>query len=88
MKDFKILAIYDNPKYADRYTVYFNQVESVKDGTKLYYCVGMSADAASVYQHSAGMLGRHNGKKIHLVDLPKPVLLAIISEYQPLYWEP
>lgn len=81
----KILAIYDKPSVVDRYTVYFNQVEKAQDGRKFYYALGMSTDPfhpQGFGMHVSGCLGRHNGKKIHLRDLPKDCLVALVQELQ------
>jgi len=81
----KILAIYDKPDFADRYTVYFNQVEKVQGRQKSYHALGMSGDPFNpqgVGMHVSGSLGRHNGKKIHLRDLPKDCLVALVQELQ------
>jgi hypothetical protein len=81
----KIIAIYDKPSCVDRYTVYFNVVEGRKEGHVFYRAVGMSEDPfypLGFYQHVSGCLGRHNGKKIHLRDLPKECLVALVQELQ------
>ena len=84
----KILAIYDNGgKTWDQYTVYFDQKETEKE----YYCLGMSAHPfhpLGFCQHSRGMLGRHNGKKIELKDLPIDCQVAVYKELLPLKVKP
>jgi len=80
----KILAIYDKPSCVDRYTVYFD-VPWSKDNPRLRSALGMSEDPYShvgVCQHGSGMLGRHNGKKINLRDLPIDCLVVLIRELQ------
>ena len=64
-----IIAIYDNGgKTFDRFTVYF------KGGNgRMFACLGMSENPfhpQGFGQHSTGMLGRHNGKRISFADLP------------------
>lgn len=66
----KILAIYDNGGSTfDRYSIYLNQKET--DTT--YMVLGMSENPNSPMgfcQHSSGMLGKHNGKRISKEQLP------------------
>jgi hypothetical protein len=70
----KLLAIYDNGgKTFDRYTVYYNEIEKIVNGKKMYMCLGMSEHPCHPQgfgQHSTGMLGEHNGKRIILEQLP------------------
>jgi len=75
----KVLAIYDKPEYADRYTVYFNVIE--KDRPRMYMCLGMDAHPFApqgIGQHSAGMLGPHNGKRISFRQLPPDCKKAVL----------
>lgn len=84
----KILAIYDNGgKTFDRYTVYFDQ----KEKENQYLCLGMSErpfHPQGFGQHSSGQLGRHNGKKIELKDLPVDCQVAVYDELLPLKVKP
>jgi len=73
----KILAIYDNPKYIDRYTVYIDCKET--EGN--YTCLSMANDLNTFCQHSLGRLGRHNGKKISYNSLPQSHQ-DLLKEYQ------
>lgn len=86
----KILAIYDDGgKTFDRYTVYFNQIE--KENPKEYLCLAMSERPFSPQgfcQHSSGQLGRHNGKKIELKDLPLDCQRAICKDIFPIKVRP
>jgi len=65
----EIKAIYDNGgKTVDRYTVYYDEPTG-----NVYPCVGMSSNPCHPQgfgQHSEGILGRHNGKRIKFEDLP------------------
>ena len=63
----KILAIYDNEKTLDRYSVYLDYIE--KPGFHACFC--MDASCRSVAMHAMGMLGVHNGKKIAYKELPE-----------------
>ena len=71
----KIVAIYDNPKFGDRYTVYFSPGRRAGNGSvMLYDCLAMSAHPFSpqgIGQHTSGQLGRHNGKRIDFSILPE-----------------
>ena len=72
----KITKIYDNPDYADRYTIYTNEVERVVCGKKMFACLGLSDNPTSPLgfsQWSSGELGSHNGKLITLDALPEDV---------------
>jgi hypothetical protein len=69
----KVLAVYDNGgKTFDRFTVYYDEIESSHNGVEMYYCVSMSEN--SFHQcggmHGSGKLGKHNGKEISFGDLP------------------
>jgi hypothetical protein len=69
----KIYRIYDNGgRSFDRYTVYLAGRDAVRDlGQRM--CLGMSGNPTSPQgfcQHSEGIVGRHNGRKIGLADLP------------------
>jgi hypothetical protein len=76
----KIKAVYDNGgKTFDRYSVYYENVECIKDGKKMYTCFGMSEHPfhpQGFGQHSCGQLGKHNGKKISWSELPEDCKLA------------
>ena len=70
-KNIHVVAIYDNGgKTTDRYTVYFN----TKDKRENWYpCLAMNNypfDPQGFCQHSSGLLGRHNGKRIAFSELP------------------
>jgi len=83
-KALKVIAVYDNGgKTIDRYTVYYNDVECVKDGKKMYSCLGMNAapfHPQGVGMHGCGQLGRHNGKRIKLEDLPEDCQQAVRND--------
>ena len=80
----KILAIYDNGgKTIDRYTVYYDFIEQEKNGKVFYNCLCMSENPfhyMSVCQHSSGMLGRHNGKRITFEQLPEDCQKIVNNE--------
>ena len=80
----KIIAIYDNGgKTLDRYTVYYNFVEGVVEGHKLYACLNMNEahfHPQGIGMHSSGQLGRHNGKRIKLEDLPLDCQQAVKND--------
>ena len=82
----KILAIYDNPAFADRYTVYYTGgFYPGNSTTKMYDCLGMSAHPFSpqgIGQHSSGQLGSHNGKKISFSKLPLDCQRAVKQDLQ------
>ena len=63
--------VYDNEQTFDRYTVYDTRFpENAKD---MFPCLAMSADPHNPLgfcQHSTGAIGPHNGKEIHLIDMP------------------
>lgn len=69
-----VKAIYDSPDYIDRYTVYYDRPKDWGITERgVYTCVGMSANPfhpQGFGQHSTGVLGRHNGKRITFADLP------------------
>lgn len=80
-----ILAIYDDPNCFDRYSVYYNSVDKVKDGKKFYWVLGMSANPfhpQGFLQHTCGQLGRHNGKRIQLKDLPTDCRKEVLRELE------
>lgn len=66
----KIIAIYDNNGISfDRYTIYLKEKHGI-----LNDCFVMSDNpnhSQGIAQHSSGMLGSHNGKKITFDELPK-----------------
>lgn len=71
-----VKAVYDDGgKSIDRYTVYYSDRKAWGyDGGKLWPCVAMNAvpfHPQGFGQHSSGMLGRHNGKRIPFEDLPE-----------------
>jgi hypothetical protein len=80
----KIKAIYDNGgKTLDRYTVYYDYVEQVKEGQKLYACLGMNAapfHPQGIGMHASGQLGRHNGKRIKFEALPTDCQRAVNND--------
>lgn len=70
----KILVIYDNPDFCDRYSVYLNFIEKKENGNTFYAVFGMSENPCSPLgfaQHSSGILGPHNGKEISKKELPQ-----------------
>lgn len=78
----RIKAIYDNDgKTVDRYTVYFNDGYTDLDTGKYFNdCLGMSSNPYSPQgfsQHSSGLLGRHNGRRIKLEELPTECLRVL-----------
>jgi hypothetical protein len=74
MKKNQILAIYDNGGTSlDRYTIYLNN-SYMSSGSKINHCLTLSENPTShtgICQHSAGMLGTHNGKHISWYMLPQ-----------------
>jgi len=81
-----ITAIYDNGgKSFDRYCAYLNVRESRRE-PRLMQCFVMSDNPQhpkGVGMHSAGFLGRHNGKRIRFSDLPAQCQETLNSlEYQ------
>jgi hypothetical protein len=80
-----IKAIYDNGgKTFDRYTVYYsNPKDWGITEPKMYPCVGMSAypfHPQGFGQHSTGMLGRHNGKRIKFEELPEDCQKLVLQD--------
>ena len=70
----KILAIYDAPEFADRYSIYID--EKHDRGGKLYMVLCLSDNCNQpngVNMWSSGELGDHNGKKITFEQLPPQV---------------
>jgi hypothetical protein len=70
----KILAIYDAPDFADRYSIYIDEKHD-REG-KYYMVLGLSDDCYQpngVNMWSSGTLGPHNGKEIKFEDLPERV---------------
>jgi hypothetical protein len=83
MKKLKIRAIYYSQKYADCYTVYFNDFYFSR-GQKLFNCLCMSENPfhpQGIGQHSSGMLGNHNGKKIAFEALPRDCQKIVSMEF-------
>jgi hypothetical protein len=83
-KKLKVKAIYDNGgKTADRYTVYYNAIEK-KEGKNIFYaCLGMDDKPfhpQGIGLHSSGVLGRHNGKRIQIDQLPLDCQKAITQD--------
>jgi hypothetical protein len=71
----KIIAIYDGgEKFADRYTVYLDTKRfDRRFKVDFYDCIAMDdipQHPQGFCQHSSGQLGKHNGKKITLEQLP------------------
>jgi hypothetical protein len=83
-KALKVIAVYDNGgKTLDRYSVYYNFVESLPSEPRRYMCLGMNAapfHPQGIGQHGSGQLGRHNGKRIKLEDLPKDCQQAVRND--------
>lgn len=75
-----IKAIYDNGgKTADRYTVYYD----AEPRGKMYQCLGMDDrpfHPQGFGQHSSGMLGAHNGKRITFDALPDDCQHAVLRD--------
>lgn len=72
-----ILAIYDAPKFGDRYTIYYDEPGS---RAGFHPCLGASEHPfhpQGIGQHSEGQLGAHNGKRISFSQLPPDVQLAV-----------
>jgi len=81
----KVIAVYDNGgKTIDRYSVYYNFVQSRPQvRPKQYMCLGMNAapfHPQGIGMHSSGCLGRHNGKRIRLEDLPADCQQAVKND--------
>ena len=80
----KIHTIYDNDKFADRYTAYFKGRGSldVIDGQRVRLCLGMSGapfHPQGICMSGYGKIGKHNGKKINFEDLPEDCQKAILK---------
>ena len=63
--------IYDNGEVGDRYTVYDTRIP--ERGKDMFPCLVMSPEPhhpLGFCQHSIGSVGPHNGKEIHLIDMP------------------
>jgi hypothetical protein len=79
----KIHTIYDNGGSTfDRYTVYFKGRGTIeRNGLRM--CIGMSEHPTHPQgfgQHTSGMIGKHNGKKITFDDLPVDCQQLVLSE--------
>ena len=70
----KIIAIYDNPRVADRFTVVLNERRR-SAGKWLYTYLGVNEcptdPSYGFSQCGECVLGRHLGKKIKFEDLPE-----------------
>ncbi len=80
----KIHSIYDNESQCfDRYTVYYKGVGCTRGNLRM--CLGLSEDPfhpQGVCQHSEGIVGPHNGKKITFDDLPKDCQTAVLQDME------
>lgn len=86
-------------KGADRYTVYYMEREkwgyvngSLEPGQvnhagqPLYPCYGMSGapfHPQGIAQHSTGVLGKHNGKRVAFASLPADCQRAVMNDFLP-----
>ena len=65
------VRVYDNPKYIDRYTVFYMDEH---EGDRFYSCLAMNAIPLSpnfgFTQHSCGVPGKHTGRRILFADMP------------------
>ena len=69
----KIKAVYDNPEFNDRYSVYFGPKNKVNGLTD---CLGLSDNPThpqGFSQFCMGEPGPHNGQKINFSDLPAKI---------------
>jgi hypothetical protein len=77
----EIKVVYDNGgKTIDRYTVYFNSYNEIIDGKPVYDCLGMNErpfHPLGFCNHSTGILGNHNGKRIAFEQLPDDCKKAV-----------
>ena len=80
----KVKAVYDNGgKTMDRYTVYYDVEENVPGQPKRWMCLGMNAapfHPQGIGMHGSGVLGRHNGKRVRLEDLPVDCQQAVKND--------
>jgi hypothetical protein len=87
-----VKAIYDHPKYGDRYTIYYKpqlkvaypRLKGTEQGER-YECLGCSEHPfhpQGIGQHGEGMIGRHNGKRISFDDLPPDVQRAVMQDLE------
>lgn len=75
----KILAIHDDPRYGDRYTVVLDQIDV--GGRQ---CLGMSANPTfptGICQHSTCKPGPHLGNEINYDELPESCQ-DVLKEYE------
>lgn len=76
----KVHIVYDNPKFIDRYTVYFKGKGSLDHSQGLRSCLAMN-DAPfhpqGFCQSSHGQVGKHNGKQIPFESLPADCQKAV-----------
>ncbi len=79
----KIYRVYDNGgETFDRYTVYLAGRGQVYCGVRT--CVMMSEKPThpqGICQHGTGVVGRHNGRKIGLADLPEECQ-RVLEDYE------
>ena len=71
-----IIAVYDNPEFADRYTVVLDRAGWSTSAPNLHPSLGLSENPDSPQgfsQFSECFLGDHLGRKIEFEDLPENV---------------
>lgn len=82
----KIKKIYDNGgETLDRYTVYYDFVEVIKEGKLMFMCISMNCapfHPQGIGIHGYGELGNHNGKEISFEDLPKNCQKAVKQDLE------
>lgn len=83
----KWIRCYDNPAFADRYTILFTkkridgQFLNLSSGHDPRYCSGWGQSDDIIDRPSYG----HLGKKIGFTDLPEPVISLVIETYRDIW---
>ena len=73
-KGFRILAIYDYPDFADRYSIYVDKKHDYQGRLYMVLCLSDNCNQPNgVNMWGSGELGDHNGKKITFEQLPPQV---------------
>ncbi len=79
----KVHTIYDNGgETFDRFTVYLKGKGAI-ERNGLRYAIGMSEkpfNPQGLGQHTIGMIGKHNGKRIAFDDLPADCQRFVLRE--------
>ena len=79
-----ILAVYDNPRYSDRYTVVLNKSWEANDGR--FQCLGFNAiptsPNAGISQFGECVNGSHLGIEIAFSSLPEDLQAHVIGRLE------